>query len=151
MKAFLACFFFLFLTEIALSEDVQLTASVVPAPAAAMTVPAADAPLTIDSAKSALADCIQQTVHDVTPQAMLVIYPAILFLLRLLSEALGKLAAAGSGSASTAVVGIRYLVALLGWFFGKSGWGTPTKEIVQKLPKMKAMKIDAMTKAATKA
>lgn len=137
MKALLAVLFFLSTSTIALGEETLQATVIQP-----MTV-SAEAPSPIAEVKSALADCIQQTVHDVTPQAMLVVYPALLLLLRLLSEALGKLALAGSSSASAAVVGIRYLTALLGWFFGKSGWGAPKASMVQKMPSLKDMKAKA--------
>jgi hypothetical protein len=97
-------------------------------------------PSKIDVAKSALADCVKQAASDVTPVTVIAAYPVILLVLRGLAEILGRAAAAGSTSASTVMIGLRYLIALLGWVMGKGGLGTPQNAMVRTLPKYKAMK-----------
>jgi hypothetical protein len=136
MKAFLGLLFFLAVSDIALSQTAEVTLT-------PMTL-SAEAPAEI----SALADCIDQTVNDVTPTAIVAAYPVILLVLRFLSEALGRAAAAGSASASTGVIVIRWLMAQLGWLFGKGGLGVPTAVMSKKRAKFKEMK--AASTLATK-
>ena len=151
MKTLFALFFFLSTATIALGEASPATpapvATVLPAEMDPPVVPAIMQNVTV----AKLADCAKEAVSDITPAKLIALYPVLLVALRILSEVLGKLAATGSASANVAVVGLRYLSALLAWFFGKQGWGTPKAEPAQKLPKLKEMKAKAKEKAAAKA
>lgn len=138
MKAFWSLLFFVALSEIAVATPPMALSP--EAPNLIEPLDYMEAPSKIDVAKSALADCVQQAASDVTPITVIAAYPVILLVLRGLAEILGRAAAAGSTSASTVMIGLRYLIALLGWIMGKGGLGTPQNVMVKTLPKYKQMK-----------
>lgn len=142
MKSFLLCLLFCALSEVAVGQALLSTPDPISAPAAKVQP---------EPALSLFPDC-KNLATEVVGLAdgslqgggkLAGAFLALMAALSVLSQALGWLASHGSGSASKALLVVRYISALLGWLTGKMGWGAPKNDLIKKLPKFKAMKAEA--------
>lgn len=144
MKTIFAVMFFLVSTiALSIAQPGPLAAPQPSYTALAVPAPVVDQP-TVD----ALPDCFHLPsgivgfangeMHGSGKIAAL--WGALMLLLRVLAELLGRAAMAGSVNATTAMRVVSYVLALLGWVSGKAGWGTPRATIVQTMPSTDMLK-----------
>lgn len=128
---------FLILASALLASTVALAT----APKAPVAAPAVVAPAAVPAAADEvlLPDCqdVTEINKDLTLGEAGAALSGVYLGLRVLAEGLGYLASRGSAAAGTAMRIVTYIIALLGWLFGKMGWGTPAAASVRSLPRFK--------------
>lgn len=139
MKSFLFGLIFLAMAQIAIAEAPKAEAPSVQVAQVPMVLTSpALLPPSCHTLKSVLSDLSSIDTADAAKFAGA--YATMMVALNLFANLMGWLAGMGSTSASSAVVVLRFVIAILGWAGGKFGFATPKNEMVKTMPNLSDMK-----------
>lgn len=143
MRSLLFGLIFLAMAQIAIAEAPKVevpSSQTVTAP----TVPMILVAPSCHTLKSVLSDL--SSIDTIDAAKFAGAYATMMVALNLFANLMGWLAGMGSTSASSAVVVLRFVIALLGWAGGKFGFATPKNDMVKTMPKLSDMKAMAGVK-----